>query len=46
MNLGQVMGILGIVMAAVIILVGGIMFMWNKARLKNGYTPKFEDEEE
>ena len=46
MNLGQVMGILGIVMAAVIILVGGIMFMWNKAKLKNGYIPKFEDDEE
>lgn len=45
MNLGQVMGILGIVMAGVIILVGGIMFIWNKTRLKNGYVPKFDDEE-
>ena len=45
MNLGQVMGILGIVMASGIILVGGIMFIWNKTRLKNGYVPKFEDEE-
>ncbi len=46
MDLGQVMGILGIVMAGVIILVGGIMFIWNKARLKNGYVPDFEDDKE
>ena len=45
MNLGQVMGILGGVMAGVIILVGGIMFIWNRQRLKNGYVPKFDDEE-
>ncbi len=45
MNLGQVMGILGGVMAGVVILVGGIMFIWNRQRLKNGYVPKFDDEE-
>ncbi len=45
MNLGQVMGILGVVMAGVIILVGGIMFIWNKQRLKSGYIPKYDTEE-
>ena len=38
-------GILGGVMAGVIILVGGRMFIWNRQRLKNGYVPKFDDEE-
>jgi len=45
MNLGQVMGILAGVMVGVIVLVGGIMFVWNKKRLKNGYVPQWDDED-
>lgn len=46
MNLGQVMGILGAVMAGAIVLIGGGMFIWNRQKLKNGYVPDFEDEDE
>ena len=44
-GLGQVMGILAGVMIGVIVLVGVIMFLWNKQRLKNGYVPQWDDEE-
>lgn len=45
MNLGQVMGILAAVMITVVIVVGVIMYIYNKRRLRNGYVPSFEDEE-
>lgn len=43
MNLGQVMGILAVVMIGVIALVGVIMFIWNKSRVKEGYVPGMEN---
>lgn len=48
MNLGQVMGILAGVMVGVIALVGVIMYIWNKSRVKEGYVPGMEnlDDEE
>lgn len=46
MNLGQVMGILAAVMGGVIVLVGVIMFAWNKKRLKAGYVPQWDAEDE
>lgn len=46
MNLGQVMGILAAVMVSVIVIVGAVMFIWNKRRLKKGYVPDFDDEDE
>lgn len=45
MGLGQVMGILAAVMIGVIVLVGVIMYAWNKKRLKAGYVPQWDDEE-
>ena len=45
MNLGQVMSILAAVMVTVIIVVGAVMFFWNKQRLKNGYVPDLDEEE-
>lgn len=46
MGLGQVMGILAAVMIGVIVLVGVIMYAWNKKRLKAGYVPRWDDEED
>ena len=46
MNLGQVMSILAVVMISVIVVVGVIMFIWNKKRLKSGYVPDWDDENE
>lgn len=46
MNLGQVMSILAAVMVTVMIVVGAVMFFWNKQRLKNGYVPQMDDEDE
>ncbi len=43
MNLGQVMGILAGVMVGVIALVGAIMYIWNKSRVKEGYVPGLYD---
>ena len=43
MNLGQVMGILAGVMVGVIALVGVIMYIWNKSRVKEGYVPGLEN---
>ncbi len=45
MNLGQVMSILAVVMVSVIIVVGAVMFFWNKQRLKNGYVPDLDEGE-
>lgn len=49
MNLGQVMGILAGVMVGVIALVGVIMYLWNRSRVKEGMVPgleNLEDDEE
>ena len=46
MGLGQVMSILAVVMISVVVLVGFIMYQWNKQRLKNGYIPQWDDEDE
>ena len=46
MNLGQVMGILAAVMVGVIALVGFVMYSLNKRRLKQGYVPEWDDDEE
>ena len=46
MNLGQVMGILAAVMVGVMALVGFTMYSINKQRLKNGYVPQWDDEED
>lgn len=46
MNLGQVMGILAAVMVGVVVLVGFIMYGLNKRRLKQGYVPEWDDDEE
>ncbi|MBR3935851.1 MAG: leucine-rich repeat domain-containing protein, partial [Oscillospiraceae bacterium] len=45
MGLGQVMGILAAVMITVVIVVGVIMYVLNKQKLRSGYVPSFEDEE-
>ncbi len=45
MNLGQVMSILAVVMVSVILVVGAVMFFWNRQRLKNGYIPQMDDDE-
>lgn len=45
MNLGQVMSILAVVMVSVIVVVGAVMFFWNRQRLKNGYAPDLDEEE-
>lgn len=45
MGLGKVMTILAVVMVSVIVLVGFVMYLWNKQRLKNGYQPDWDDEE-
>jgi len=45
MNLGQVMSILAVVMVSVIVVVGAVMFFWNRQRLKNGYVPQMDDDE-
>ena len=46
MNLNQVMGILAAVMVTVIVVVGVVVYAWNKKRLKSGYVPGWDDEEE
>lgn len=46
MGLGKVMAILAVVMVSAIVVVGAVMFFWNKQRLKAGYVPQWDDEEE
>lgn len=46
MSLGQVMSILAAVMVSVIVVVGVVMYIWNKRRLKNGYVPDWDDDYE
>ena len=43
MNLSQVMGILAAVMVSVIVIVGVVVYMWNKKRLKSGYVLGWDD---
>lgn len=43
MNLGQVMGIMAAVMVGVIVIVGMVVFMWNKRRVRSGYVPGWDD---
>ena len=45
MDLGQVMGILAVVMLVLIIVVGILMFTLNKRKLRKGYVPDWEDDE-
>ena len=46
MHLGQVMSILAAVMVGVVLIVGATMYIINKRRLKNGYVPQWDDDEE
>lgn len=46
MDIGQVTLILVIVLVVVVVAVGVVMFTMNKRRLKNGYVPDIDDEEE
>ena len=43
MNLGQVMGIMAAVMVGVIVIVGVVVYMWNKRRVRSGYVPGWDD---
>lgn len=45
MGLGKVMAILAVVMVSVIVVVGFVMYFWNKQKLKNGYIPDLDDDE-
>ena len=40
-----IMAILAAVMVTVVIIVGGIVFTWNKKRMKSGYVPGWDDDE-
>ena len=46
MGLGRVMAILAVVMVSAIGVIGFVMYFWNKQRLKNGYVPQWDDEDE
>ena len=46
MGLGKVMAILAAVMVSAIGVIGFVMYFWNKQRLKAGYVPKWDDEDE
>ena len=46
MGLGKVMAILAVVMVSAIGVIGFVMYFWNKQRLKAGYVPKWDDEDE
>ena len=46
MGLGKVMAILAVVMVSAIAVVGFVMFAANKQRLKRGYVPQWQDEED
>jgi len=45
-NLGQVMSVLAVVMISAVVVIGFTMYLLNKRRLKNGYIPQWDDEEE
>lgn len=44
-GLGTVMSILAVVMVSMIVIVGFVMFAWNKRRLKMGYVPDLSEED-
>lgn len=46
MGLGKVMAILAVVMVSAVGVIGFVMYFWNKQRLKSGYVPKWDDEDE
>ena len=46
MGLGKVMAILAVVMVSAVGVIGFVMYFWNKQRLKAGYVPQWDDEEE
>lgn len=46
MGLGKVMAILAVVMISAVGVIGFVMYFWNKQRLKAGYVPKWDDEDE
>lgn len=46
MGLGKVMAILAVVMVSAIGVIGFVMYFWNKQRLKAGYVPQWDDEDE
>jgi hypothetical protein len=45
MGLGKVMTILAVVMVSMIVIVGFVMYAWNKRRLKMGYVPDLDEED-
>ncbi|MBQ3192142.1 MAG: leucine-rich repeat domain-containing protein [Oscillospiraceae bacterium] len=45
MGLGTVMTILAVVMVSMIVIVGFVMYAWNKRRLKMGYVPDLSEED-
>ena len=45
MGLGKVMTILAMVMVSMIVIVGFVMYAWNKRRLKMGYVPDLDEED-
>ena len=46
MELNQVMGIMAAVMVTVIVVVGVVVYLWNKNRMKRGYVPGWDDAED
>ena len=46
MGLGKVMAILAVVMISAIVVIGFVMYFWNKQRLKAGYVPQWEEDED
>lgn len=45
MGLGKVMTILAVVMVSMVVVVGFVMYAWNKRRLKMGYVPDLDEED-
>ena len=45
MGLNKVMIILAVVMVSVMVVVGFVMYFWNKQKLKSGYVPDLDDDE-
>ena len=45
-GLGTVMGILAAVMVGVVAVVGGVLWFWNKKRIRSGYVAGWDDDDE
>lgn len=45
-GLGTVMGIMAVVMVTVVAVVGVVLYMWNKKRIRSGYVPGWDDYDE